>query len=218
LRDLAQPKVLSSAVTAALASCVAGYPRLAQWTGRQHPIWFLVTVLFVCAWVLWAFVLAWHDRYLRRPVVAKNLELKVFGMVTGIGVVIGAIHYFYFDPIVKAKMPDAFPTTLPEWVGMTLFSLAFQQLFLVFAPLAFFSRILNSGRLAIILTVFFGGLIIMAKAQPAMASMPWLISSGFLVVRMVAGLLTIYFYLRGGIVLAYWWGLILQSRELFDLS
>lgn len=209
--------MLTAAVTAALASCVAGYPRLAQWTLRQHAIWFLVTVMFVCAWVLWAFVFAWQTRYLRCPVVVKKLDLKAFWSVTIMGVIIGAIFHFCFDPAVKSRMPDAFPLTLGQWAAMTLFVLAFQQLFLVFAPLAFFSRILRNGRLAVILTVFFGGLIVIIKAQPAMAAMPWMMSSGFLLIRMLAGLLSIYFYLRGGIVLACWWGLLLQSRLLLDL-
>lgn len=207
---------MASATTAALATCVACYPRLVQWQVRPHALWFLVAVLLVSTWVLWGFVFAWHTRYTSRPVIAKRFELSPFISALVLGLGLGAVLHFGFDSAIKSRMPEEFPESLGQWVSMTLFVLAFQQLFLLFAPVALFSRLLG-GRIAVILTVFFGGLIILIKAEPLINSTPWYLGSGFLLVRMLAGLFSIYFYLRGGIVLAYWWVLVVQSREILDL-
>ena len=47
--------------------------------------------------------------------------------------------------------------------------------------------------------------------------MPTALLAGFLVCRVAMGSLSVYFYLRGGVLLAWWWGLLLQSRHLWTL-
>jgi hypothetical protein len=47
--------------------------------------------------------------------------------------------------------------------------------------------------------------------------MPPMLFLGLLVFRIIAGFLSVYFFLRGGILLVWWWTLLLQSRHLFTL-
>jgi len=218
VQDLTRPKVMITALTAALGTSIACYPRLAMWSQRPQALWVLVCVLFASAWVIWGFALAWHEKYTGRPMAPRPLNPRLWALAMLAAAIIGAVFHFVFDPLIRAHAPGDLPGSLEEWAAMTLFAMAFQQLFLVFGPLAFFARILGNGRAAVYLTLFFGGVVIAAKAQPLTAQLPWYGGAGFLAFRMLAGLLTIFFYMRGGIPLAYGWTLALQLRLLPGLA
>jgi len=94
--------------------------------------------------------------------------------------------------------------------------LGFSQLFLTFAPFDWLMRLFKSQPLAIIVTAILAvGVMAMkihAQAIPLSAGL----LSAVLIVRFVAGLLTVIFYLRGGILLAWWWAFLLEARHWAD--
>src|SRR5207247_4066643 len=104
------------------------------------------------------------------------------------------------------------------WRAMTLFNLAFDQLFLCFAPFAFFVRLLHNQKAAAGLTVLFGVMLLCLRIK----SLAPLVSAFFIaelfVWRTAAGFLTVYFYLKGGAPLVWWWVLLLQLRHLIALT
>ncbi len=101
---------------------------------------------------------------------------------------------------------------------MTLFNLAFDQLFLCFAPFSFFMRLFHNQRAAVGMTVLFGValLSLRIKSLAALVS-PFFITELF-VWRTAAGFLTLYFYLKGGALLVWWWVLLMQFRLLITLT
>ena len=48
--------------------------------------------------------------------------------------------------------------------------------------------------------------------------MPSLLFVMLLVVRIVMGFLSVSFYVRGGVLLSWWWTLLIESRHLLNLS
>ncbi|HWI56642.1 MAG TPA: hypothetical protein VNZ22_05415 [Bacillota bacterium] len=217
MRALGQPKVLKSAALAALFTAALCYPRLALAPQRLLPVWYLEAVLLLGGTFLWGFVFAWHTRYTARPVFVWKPEPVLFGWVTCLGIVGTLLLYLFLDPALRGKIPEDYPRTGQQWLATTLFSLAFTQLFVVFAPYAWLVRLFQRPVLAGLLTVVFGVVVLGIKhhSSPVPVS-SWLLS-GLLVTRVVAGLLSVYFFLRGGVVLVWWWGLLLQSRHLLQL-
>ena len=98
---------------------------------------------------------------------------------------------------------------------MTLFSVAFAQLFLVFAPFAWAIRLLRRPAAAAIFTVLFGVFVLLLKNQRSSAPLPGTLLLELMAVRLVVGALSVYFYLRGGMALVWWFMLLIQSRMLF---
>jgi hypothetical protein len=121
------------------------------------------------------------------------------------------------DPTLRARTPADYPTNVQQWVAMTLFSLAFTQLFLVFAPFAWLVRLFRRKETAWLMTVLFGLFVLGVKNRAPSVPMPPMLFLGLLVFRIIAGFLSVYFFLRGGILLVWWWTLLLQSRHLFTL-
>src|ERR1043166_9455311 len=136
MRRLAQPAVLKSAALAAIAGAALSYPRMALWPARAVPLWYVEAVLFLCGTVLWGFVFAWHEAYSQRPVFTLKIPPAVFAIATIAGVVVALGAHFLIDPALRTKVPDDYPRTYWQWTAMTLFDLAFVQLFLLFAPFA----------------------------------------------------------------------------------
>ena len=217
MRDFAQPKVMVSAASAAALTALACYPQLALWPARPQMLWILEAILFPCAFVLWGLVFAWHTRYSGRPIFPAKISYRLLtGAVMG-GLVVGAILHFCFDPMLRQKLPGEYPVNILQWEAMTLFTLGFQQLFLLFAPFAFFARLFRSDRAAIHLTVFFGVVMVLLKMNSAAALLPPWLSVGLVITRVLTGFLALYFYLRGGIFLIFCWSLMIQLRHLLDL-
>ncbi len=96
---------------------------------------------------------------------------------------------------------------------MTLFSLGLKQLFVVFAPFAWLVRLFGRKGPAFILTVIFGLAVMLIREYRS--SSPLVVEPlflGLLVLRGAALALSVYLYLRGGVLLVWWWDLLLQSQ------
>ncbi len=217
MRDLAQPRVLRLAVTASLFTTVACYPRLALWPNRPRPLWYLEAVIFVCGIFLWGFVFAWHTPYARRPVFALKIEPRLFGVITLAGIVVAAIFHSYLDPVLRLKMPEDYPADPRQWFAWAMFSLAFNQLFFVFAPFAWCIRLFQNRRVATLLTVLFGTAVLAIKIHSTPAPISTALFAALLAGRIAMGFLAVSFYLRGGVLLSWWWTLLIEGRHLLDL-
>lgn len=218
MRRLAQPEVLRSAAVAALMTTLVCSPRVLLWTTRRYPFWYLETVLLFGSIVLWAFVFAWHTAYFHRPVFTLKIAPELFALTTLAGIV-GALALSQFlDPLLRLRTPLDYPANVQQWLSLTLFSLALNQLFLTFAPLAWLMRIVQNARAAIALTVAFGVVVLLLKVSRSPIPPSPGLFAGLLLVRIIIGLLSVLFYLRGGILLAWWWGFLLDARHLLALE
>ena len=218
MRSLAQPEVLKSAGAAALVSSLACFPRLWLWPSRRYDLWYLEASMFLGSIVLWAFVFAWHTKYTQRPVFVCKPALAPFLLATLSGVAAAILLHVWLDPTLRIRTPEDYPRTIEQWVALVLFSLAFNQLFLIFAPFAWAMRLFQRVAMATLLTVFFGLFVMLIKNHASPNPMPTELLVGLLVVRLMLGALSVHFFLRGGVILVWWWGLLLQSRHLWDLG
>lgn len=218
MRDFAQPATLKSAAIAALLTAVASYPRLLMWTSRKYSVWYLEAVIFLGTIVLWAFVFAWHSKYAGRPVVVLKPAPRDFVTATLIGVAVAAALGLLVDPAMRVRTPGEYPHDIRQWIAITLFTLAFSQLVLVFAPLAWLLRLTRNRQVAVTLTVMFGAFVLAAKAMSSagLPSLPLL--AGLILVRLIVGTAALFLYWRGGLLLAWWLGLLIQVRHLFFLG
>jgi hypothetical protein len=217
MRALGRPEVIKSAFMAALLTGLASYPRLTHGPGLKYPAWYLECLLFLGSMVLWAFAFAWYTRYSGRPLFILKMGWKPFALATGVGIVT-AVLVSFGDPALRARSPQDYPTTLSDWVAMTLFSLAFTQLFLVFAPFSWALRLFQRVSPAILVTVLFGLFVLAVKNRAPPTPIPSGMLLNLLLFRIIAGLVSVYFLLRGGVLLVWWWSLLLQSRHLLHLA
>jgi hypothetical protein len=163
-------------------------------------------------------VFAWHTKYTQRRVVAFQMELTPFVLATLAGIVAAVILHLALDPSLRLKTPEDYPARLDQWIAMTLFSLALTQLFLVFAPFAWSLRVFQSRPVAILFTVLFGVFVMMLKTRTSLTPLPSSLFWALILARIVVGGLSLYFYWRGGLMLASWWVLLLQARHLLHLG
>jgi hypothetical protein len=218
MRNLAQPRVLMLATIAALATTLASHPRLSFWLNRAFPIWYLEAVLFCCSIILWSFVFAWHTQYAHRLVFTLKIKPRLFAIVTVAGIVVAMMLHLFLDPSLRLKTPEEYPADAKQWLAMLLFSLAFNQLYLVFAPFAWLIRLFQNRWVATCLTVLFSTIVMAIKIRAAPASFPPPLFATLLAGRVVMGFLAVSFYLRGGVLLSWWWTLLIEARHLFDLA
>ena len=218
MRALAQPGVLKSAVIAAALSALVCLPRLLLWPTRHYPLWYLSALLFLGGTVLWAFVFAWHTKYSGLPVFTGNVQSKHFQAATVSGVLMAILLRIFLDPAARSLIPDDYPVTPGQWLAMTLFSLGFTQLFLVFAPFAWMLRLSRNKTVAVVFTIVFGVVVLLIKTRSSPTPLPLGLAAGLVLVRVASGMLSVYFYLRGGILLVWWWGLLVLSRHLIGLG
>ena len=218
MRRLGQPDVIQSAGLAALITALLCYPRLSLWAQRADPMWFLESMIFLGTMVLWGFVFAWHAEYSRRPVFIARTEGRLWGLATAGAILVAVLLHLFLDPTLRQANPQDFPANFKGWLAMTLFHLAFVQLFLVFAPFAWLIRLFQNRGVAIILTVLFGVMVLGLKVRSAATP----VSSGLLamlvILRIGSGFLSVLFYLRGGALLAWWWAGLIEARYLLTLS
>jgi hypothetical protein len=218
VRNLAQPRVLVLAAVGALVSALACYPRLSLWGNRSAPLWYLEAVIFFCAIVLWSFVFAWHTTYTQRPVFALKLEPRLFTIVTVVGIAAATGLHLFLDPSLRPKIPEEYPANPEQWFALVLFSLAFNQLFLIFAPFAWLIRLFKNRWVAIGLTVLFGALVLAIKIRHSPTPIPDPLFVTLLAGRVAMGFLAVSFYLRGGVLLSWWWTFLIEARHLLDLA
>jgi hypothetical protein len=218
VRHLVQPRVLKLASIAALMSALASYPRLSLWLNRSAPIWYLEAAIFLCCIVLWGFVFAWHTPYTNRPVFIFKQEPGPFIAVTLIGITAAMVFHLFLDPSLRPKLPEEYPADLQQWFALVLFSLFFNQLFLLFAPFAWSMRLFKNRWVAASLTVLFGVFVLAIKNHASPTPVPPLLLAVFLAGRIVMGFLAVWFYLRGGVMLIWWWTLLFEARNLLNLA
>jgi hypothetical protein len=218
MRQLAQPRVLKLAGIASLVTTLACYPRLPLWLSRSAPIWYLEAVIFFCGMVLWGFVFAWHTQYAHRPVFALKIEPRLFIAVTLAGITVATAFHLFLDPALQLMMPEDYPADLKQWLVMALFSVAFNQLFFIFAPFAWLIRLFQNQRVATVLTVLFGAFVLTIKNHSSPTPLPSLLFATLLAVRIGMGFLSVSFYLRGGVLLSWWWTLLVEARNLLDVA
>lgn len=218
MRDFVQPRVLKWAVIAALVSALASYPRLSFWLNRSAPLWYLEAAIFFCGIVLWGFVFAWHTRYLHRPVFVFKFEPMPFIAVTLIGITAAVVFHLFLDPSLRPKLPEEYPADLKQWLAGLLFSLAFNQLFLLFAPFVWSMRLFKNRWVAAGLTVLFGVFVQVLRIQSVPVPISSVVLIMFMASRVVMGFLAVWFYLRGGVFLIWWWTFLFEARNLLSLT
>ncbi len=218
MRNLAQPRILILATIAALATTLASYPRLSFWLSRSFPIWYLEAILFCCSIILWSFVFAWHTQYTHRPVFTLKIEPRLFAVVTVTGIVVATAFHLFLDPTLRLKTPEEYPADAKQWLAMLLFSLAFNQLYLVFAPFAWLIRLFHNRWVVTCLTVLLSVIVMAIKIHSNPAPFPSSLFAAFLAGRLVMGFLAVTFYLRGGVLLSWWWTLLIEARHLVDVA
>ena len=214
MRHLFQPRVLNQASLAAALSALACSPRLALWLNRPGPVWYLEAVLFLCGIMLWSFVFAWHGPYTNRPVFDFKPERRAFATATVIGLLAATVIHFSLDPLLRSKMPQEYPADLKLWLASLLFSLALAQLFLIFAPFDWLTRLFKNRRLAAGLTALFGALVLAMKINSLAAPLSPSLTATLLAGRLVMTALAVWFYLRGGVFLVWWWTFLFEARHL----
>lgn len=214
MRRLAQPEVLKSSALAALLTALLCCPRLLLWKDRPWPIWYLEALLFLGSIVLWGFVFAWHTAYTQRPVFTLKIPPKALLLATVVGIATAAGLLLFLDPISRQRTPEDYPTDLKQWLSHTLFSLAFLQLFLTFAPFAWLMRLFRNQGIAFALTVLLGVLVLTLKSSSSPRPVPTGFFLWLLAARIVLGWFPVWLYLRGGVLLAWWWGLLIHARHL----
>ena len=134
-----------------------------------------------------------------------------FIAVTVIGIVAATVFHLLLDPSLRSKLPEDYPADLKHWLALVLFSLAFNQLFLLFAPFAWLMRLFQNRWVATILTVLFGAFVLVIRIQALPTPLPPPLLAALLAGRIVTGFLAVWFYLRGGVLLIWWWTLSVRS-------
>ena len=188
-----------------------------MWSNPAYPVWYLEAVLLLGGFVLWAFVFAWHTKYSGRPVFNFPLELKPFVVISAVGILGAFLLHQFVDPTFRARTPEDYPANFEQWLAMTLFTLAFNQLFLVFAPFAWALRLFKGSWTAILFTVLFGVFVAVIKTRSSSTSVTDSLFCLIVIVRAAVSFLSVWFYSRHGIVLTWWWGFLLQTRHFVDL-
>ena len=214
MRNLIQPRVLLTSGGAALLSASACYPRLALWLDRPDHLGFLWLVLGWVSFVLWSFVFAWPAPFANAKVFHVRIPARAWWGATLSAMGLAVAFRLWVDPVLRRFTPDDYPNSLGLWGAMTGFDLAFDQLFLCFAPFAFFMRLFAHRQVATVATVLFGLLIMALKVSTAAATPPLLVLLGLLLGRILIGWLTVRWYLAGGVFLAWGWRLLLEARHL----
>ena len=95
--------------------------------------------------------------------------------------------------------------------------LAFNQLFLIFAPFDWLMRLSKNRWVAASLTGLLGAALLAMKFHTLSASIAAPLLVVMLAARIVAGFFVVWLYLRGGVGLVCWWAFLLECRHLLDL-
>jgi hypothetical protein len=126
------------------------------------------------------------------------------------------LHQFV-DPAFRDSIPEDYPANLWQWAAMTLFSLGFTHLFMVFAPFDWSLRLTKSRWIAMLFSVIFGVFVVMAKMRSASTQIPASLFWVLLIARATTSTISVWFYSSYGAVLTCWWSFLLQIRHLFNV-
>lgn len=189
-----------------------------MWSARVYPLWYLTLLLLLGSFALWGFVFGWYPRYTGRRVFTFEINRRVLIYATVTGVAVAVLLHYTVDAIFRERVPEEYPRTVLDWTVMTLFTLGFSQLFLVFAPLAWLMRLFRGKAIAVPLTVLFGVFVLFARQRGSTQVLAGHEFLGLLAMRMMVSFLAVHLFLRGGVVLVWWWSVLVQSRLLFTLN
>jgi hypothetical protein len=217
MRHIAQPKVVASATLAALATALACYTRLELWQTRRLPIWYLELVLLMGTFFLWSFVFGWQGPYGGRDPLQPSKSAKLWALATASAVAVAALHYFVLDARLRPLAPDEFPSSHSAWLAMALSTLTLTQLFVVFAPLAFFLRMISRRWLAVALTLAFNLFVMLRRSALAPTTLPPCLLASLIGIRLLGASILIFFYFKGGLPLACWATFLVHARLLLEL-
>jgi hypothetical protein len=212
--SLVRKDTIHRAALAAAITTTICFPRLALWTERPNALWFLATMLLLVSFLLWSFVFAWYPQSSGRPVIQISPPFLVWILAVVGGLLAGAILLLLVDPTLRRVRPDDYPTSLPAWSFNALFNLGFSQLFLCYAPIAFFLRLFRQPVAAVGLTILFGLGLLAAQMNtldmdlaPRFLLVLYLVRAGF-------GGIAALLFLRGGLLPAATWTMLLECRLL----
>ncbi len=214
MRALIHPKVFPRAAAAAALTTFACYSRMVLWSARPDTVWFLEIVIFFTSLFFWAFVLAWHEPYTRRPLFVWKPLPHLWKGVSLCAVVAAVLTAWLIDPTLRPIVPELYPKNLMEWQAIVFFECTFAQLFLCFAPLAFVARLLPSRRSAIAATILFGVFVTYLKLRGLTVPVSLPLGAGLMALKAASMALVLAFYLEGGVLLVWWWTLLLEARHL----
>lgn len=198
-------------------STLAAFPRLAGWGERPKALWFLVVVLALSSFVLWAFVFAWLPPmrpHRKMPIPRRSADWL---LATAVGLVGAGFLAGCIDPELRRLMPEDYPTSLKAWAASTLFTLGFIQLFLCFAPFAFFLRLLGRPRWAAFGTICFGAFLFLRQLSLTPVALTPLFVALLMAARLLMACVALLLLWRGGPLLVWWSVVLLQVRLLPSL-
>jgi hypothetical protein len=218
MRRLAQPSVVTSAAVAAAATALLSLPRMLLWAKIPFPVWYAEATLFLGGFVLWAFVFAWHTEYTGRPLFTLRIKTVHLALATLAGLCAATLLHFFLDPTARLITPEDYPPDVEHWIALTLFALAFTQLFLLYAPFAWLARLFRNEKAATWLTVLVGVGVLVLKTDASPKPVPASMLLELLVMRIGFGFAAIWIYLRGGILLVSWAGFLVEARHLLEFS
>jgi len=218
MRRLAQPQVMTSAAIAAVCSAVLSLPRLLLWDKRPFSVWYPEAIILFCGFVLWAFVFAWHTEYTHRPVFTSRIKPVLFITATLVGILAGLAQHWIPAPFPRARTPKVYPADLQHWIATTLFTLAFAQLFLLYAPFAWAVRLFHNEQAALWFTVVLSILVVILKNNSSPSPLPHSMLLELLTIRIASTYFAVWFYLRGGIFLVWWLALLVEARHLLTYA
>jgi hypothetical protein len=201
-----------------LVSTALSLPRMLLWEKRPYSAWYIEAILFCCGFVLWAFVFAWHTEYTHRPLFTLRIKPLLFAGATLVGLIAALGHHWLLDPSLRATNPEDYPPDLRHWVAHLLFTLSFNELFLLFAPFAWAMRLFRNEKVATWMIVALGVLLLVLKtnASPLPLSTPLLLALALL--QIASAFFSVWFYVRGGIFLAWWIAFLLEARHLLTFA
>jgi hypothetical protein len=218
MRRLAHPQVVTSAAIAATLSALLSAPRMLLWDKRPFPLWYGEAIIFLGGFVLWAFVFAWHTEYTHRPVFTLKIKPPLFAAATLAGILAALSIHWLLDPTLRVHSPQDYPVDFRHWIASTLFALAFTQLFLIYSPFAWVIRLIRNEEIATWMTVVLSVVVLLLKTNASPTPLPYSLFMELLALRIAFGFFAIWFYLRGGILLVAWLGLLVESRHLLAFS
>lgn len=192
-------------------------PRITSWQERTDAFWFLALVLAWCLFVMWGFVFAWESVHgLAKPLAFPG-NIKIWATLPIIGLALGTFLRLAVDPAFRAVFPRDYPISVSGWIHQTLFQLAFVEVFLCYAPLAFFARLCPNHNVVAGLVVGLNVFVLVVKLG-TVPELPPIDSVGALFAyRAGVTIGAIWLYRWGGIWPVSLLVLTIQSRHLMEL-
>lgn len=171
-----------------------------------------------CIFVLWGFVFAWEPIFGQSdPFKCRNEPVKWASIVLG-AALLGIFLHFLTDPPFRAVFPKDFPNSFSAWIAHTLFAVAFIELFLCYAPLAFFARLFRNQIGVICLTLALNLFILAVKLGSVPTLPPALAVIALVEYRVLVTFAAIRLYRWSGVGAVSFLVVMIQARHLFTLS